>query len=210
MAEPRDLSGLCVITAAGLHPGRTHVDVARAAVEGGATVVQLREKGASSRELYELARAIREITSGTRTLFIVNDRVDIALAAEADGAHVGPDDLPWREARRLLGQDCILGVSAGTPEEVALAEEAEADYLGVGPAYATGSKADAGEAIGPEGVARIAALTRKPVVAIGGITAANAAPIWRSGARGIAVISAVAGAEDMAGAIRALEATRRP
>ncbi|MBW3625302.1 MAG: thiamine phosphate synthase, partial [Armatimonadetes bacterium] len=159
-------------------------------------------------ELYDLAAEIRQATRHTPTLFIVNDRLDIALAVDADGAHVGPDDLPWHEARRLLGPDRILGVSAATPEEVTRAEAVGADYLGVGPAYATGSKADAGEAIGPEGIARIVALTRLPVLAIGGITAANAAPLWEAGARGIAVISAIAGAEEMTAAIRELQETR--
>jgi thiamine-phosphate diphosphorylase len=207
VASALDLSGICVITAANLVPGRTHLDVARAAVEGGARMVQLREKNADTRELYEIAGGIREATSGTSTLFIVNDRVDVALAAEADGVHVGPDDLPWREARRLLGPDRIMGVSAATPEEVRGAEAAGADYLGVGPAFATGSKADAGEAIGPEGIARIAALTSLPVIGIGGITLANAASVWASGAAGIAVISAVAGAKDMAAAVRELAPT---
>jgi thiamine-phosphate diphosphorylase len=208
MAKAVDLSGVCVITAAGLIPGLTHLDVARAAVAAGARMVQLREKNASTRELYRLALEIREVTSGTPTLFIVNDRVDVALAVDANGVHVGPDDLPWAEARRLIGPDRILGVSAATPEEVKAAEAAGADYLGVGPAYATGSKADAGDAIGPEGVGRIASLTALPVIAIGGITSANASPVWESGTAGVAVISAVAGARDMASAVAELNATR--
>jgi thiamine-phosphate pyrophosphorylase len=172
-------------------------------------MVQLREKRAHTRELFDLAQAIRAVTASTPTLFIVNDRLDIALATGADGVHLGPEDLPWREARRLLGPDRILGVSAATPEEVREAEDAGADYLGVGPAYATGSKADAGDAIGPEGVAGIVRLTRLPVIAIGGITPENATPLWSTGAAGLAVISSVAGADDMEAAIRNLQATRR-
>jgi thiamine-phosphate pyrophosphorylase len=174
----------------------------------GAKMVQLREKRANSRELFDLASAIREMTDGMETLFIVNDRVDVALAVAADGVHLGPEDLPWREARKLLGPDRILGVSAATPEEVREAETAGADYLGVGPAYVTESKADAGDAIGPEGIARIARITKLPVLAIGGITPENARPLWSTGVSGIAVISSVAAAEDMTGAVNALKATR--
>jgi thiamine-phosphate pyrophosphorylase len=170
-------------------------------------MVQLRDKSANARELCRLAQEIREVTRDSETLFIVNDRADIALVADADGLHVGPEDLPWAEARRLLGPGKILGVSAATPEEIREAEAAGADYLGVGPAYATGNKPDAGDAIGPEGVRRIVNATKLPVLAIGGITPENAPPIWRTGAAGIAVIGAVAGAEDMAAAIRAFHST---
>lgn len=197
-----------MITAAGLKPGRTHRDVAEAAVAAQARMVQLREKNLNTRELYARASDLRRVTAGTSSLFIVNDRVDVALAVEADGVHLGPEDLPWQEARRLLGPKRILGVSAATPEEVREAEAAGADYLGVGPAYTTGSKADAGDAIGPEGIARIVEQTMLPVFAIGGITPNNAAPIWKAGARGIAVISWVAGSEDMVTAIRELDSTR--
>ncbi len=201
------IHGLCVITAAGLSPGRTHLDVAKAAVDAGAAMVQLREKHATTRELHQAAIALRDLTRGTSTRFLVNDRVDVALAADADGVHLGPDDLPWKEARRLLGPARVLGVSAATMEEVREAEAAGADYLGVGPAYATGSKADAGDAIGPEGVRRIVEATRLPVVAIGGVTADNAKALWEAGASGIAVISAVAAAPDMREALRAFQRT---
>jgi thiamine-phosphate pyrophosphorylase len=206
MAKLQKLTGICVITTdAG--PGRGHLDIAKAAVAAGARMVQLREKDASTRELFELAKAIREITVGTQTLFIVNDRLDIALASDADGAHVGTDDLPWGEARQLLGPDRILGVSAATEAEAREADAAAADYLGVGPVYVTGSKADAGDAIGLEGIRRIIRATETPVCAIGGITTENAAPVWAAGASCLAVISAISSAPDLTEAIRQLQET---
>ncbi|MDR7600306.1 MAG: thiamine phosphate synthase [Armatimonadota bacterium] len=183
--------------------GRSHEDVARAALVGGATVVQLRDKQASGRELVQWARQLRALTRRARATFVVNDRVDVALAAEADGAHVGEDDLPVADARRLLGPDRVVGASAGTVEEALRAEADGADYLGVGPVFPTATKPDAGGAIGPEGLRRIVEAVRIPVVGIGGITLDNAAEVIRAGAAGVAVISAVAAADDM------VEATRR-
>ncbi|MGC8834846.1 MAG: thiamine phosphate synthase, partial [Armatimonadota bacterium] len=109
------ISGICIITAEGLVHGRTHLDVAKAAVEAGADIVQLRDKTATTRKLFEAACRIRELTRGTRTRFVVNDRLDIALAAEADGVHIGDEDLPPEVARRILGPNAIIGVSAATP-----------------------------------------------------------------------------------------------
>lgn len=198
------LRGVCVITASGLVPGRTHTDVAKAAVEAEAELLQYRDKDADTRELYETALEIRRITRGTRTLFIVNDRVDIALAVGADGVHVGDRDLPPEVARRLLGPDAVVGVSAGTPEEAVLAARAGASYLGVGPMFPSPSKADAGEPVGPGRIAEVKAVVSIPVFGIGGIDVTNAHTVMAAGADGVAVISAAAGAADMVAAVRHL------
>lgn len=195
---------LYVITDVALAGGRPHVEQARAALAGGARVIQLRDKQASTRELYETAVALHAITEPAGALLIVNDRVDIALAAGADGVHVGPDDLPVAVVRRLMPGG-IVGASAGTVEEAIAAERDGADYLGVGAIYeARGSKADAGPPVGPERVAAIRAAVGLPLVGIGGIKAANAAPVIAAGADGVAVISGVVGAPDIAAAAREL------
>lgn len=200
------MRGIYVITAAGLVPGRTHQDVARAAVEAGARVVQFRQKTGSTRELLALAQDLREITRGSATHLVINDRVDVAMAVGASGVHLGDQDMPVRVARRLLGPEVLLGASVASEEEVREAEAAGADYLGVGPIYPTGTKADAGDAVGLEQIRRFRAITSLPIVAIGGITAAAAAEVAAAGADMVAVISAVAAAQDMAAAVRELRA----
>jgi thiamine-phosphate pyrophosphorylase len=184
--------------------GRDLLAVAAAALEGGATVIQLRDKAATTRTLVEEGLALRELTRQHGALLIVNDRVDVALAVDADGAHVGQDDLPAALARRLLGPQRILGVSAGNLAEAEQAIAAGADYLGVGPIYPTRGKADAGPATGVALLREIAARYSTPLVAIGGINAANAAAVIEAGACGVAVITAVVNAEDVTGAARAL------
>lgn len=183
--------------------GRSHLDIAEAAVRGGATAVQLRMKDAPARIVLETARRIAARCRAAGVAFIVNDRVDVALAAGADGVHVGQDDLPAEAARALLGAAPLLGVSAATPDEAAAASRGGADYLGVGAVYATATKADAGEAVGLARIREVAASCELPVVGIGGITIGNAAAVVRAGAAGVAVITAVTMADDMA------EATRR-
>lgn len=187
-----------MITDEGLGGGRTHEQQARDALAGGAGVIQLRDKMASSRRLYEAAAAIREMTRAAGALLIVNDRLDIALAAGADGLHVGPDDLPVEVARRLLRPGMILGASAGTVKEAIEAERAGADYLGVGAVYeARGSKADAGPPVGPGRVREVRAAVQIPIVGIGGVKAENAAPVIAAGADGVAVITGVVAASDI-------------
>ncbi len=195
-----------VITDATLSRGRSHVQVATEAVRGGADVIQLREKHASTRELIEIGRALREVTRAGGALLIINDRVDVALAVDADGVHVGQDDMPADIARRLMGPGKIIGVSAATPAEARRAKEDGADYLGVGAIYATGSKPDAGEPTGPQLLSEIRAAVDLPLVAIGGINVHNAAEAIRYGADGVAVISAVVAAPDVALATRSLRA----
>lgn len=204
MPDLRGRLRLMVVTDPDCGAGRTVADVVRAALRGGARAVQLRMKDASAREMTELGRALLAQTRAAGALLLVNDRVDVALAVGADGAHVGQDDLPVHAARAIAPAGFLLGVSAETVELARAAQADGADYVGVGPVYLTGSKADAGDAVGVGRVAEVAAAVRIPVVAIGGITIDNAPPILRSGAAGIAVISAVMRAQDPESAARAL------
>jgi thiamine-phosphate pyrophosphorylase len=190
------------------------VDIVRAAIAGGATVIQLREKEGTTREMVELGRALRILTRSADVALIVNDRLDVALAIDADGVHVGQDDLPAEVARALLGSDRILGVSAATPQEAQAAVAGGADYLGTGAVFATGSKADAGDPIGLVGLATVAQSVPIPVVTIGGIGPGRAGPCIAHGAAGVAVISAVVAHPDPEAAARQLrgeiDAARRP
>ena len=166
--------------------------------------MQLRGKDLGGKEMLEIAEMIRKATLNTGTLFVVNDRIDVALLSGADGVHVGQSDLPARAARAMLGPDAIIGVSTATVEESIEAEAEGADYLGVGPIFPTGTKADAGEAIGLAAITAIKRAVRIPVVAIGGISLANIADVARAGADSAAVISAVVCSDDMARATREL------
>ena len=184
--------------------GRDILTVAKSALEGGATIIQLRDKTASTRQLIEEGLALRALTREYRALLIVNDRVDIALAVDADGVHVGQDDMPTALARQLLGPERILGVSAATMQEAAEAIAGGADYLGVGPIFPSQGKADAGPSTGVHLLTELASTYSIPLVAIGGIAAANAMEVIRAGAAGIAVITAVVNAEDVIAAARQL------
>ncbi|HYR09630.1 MAG TPA: thiamine phosphate synthase [Longimicrobium sp.] len=205
--DVRERLRLIVVTDPECGAGRSVADVVRAALRGGAPAIQLRMKDASAREMAEAARALLAETRAAGALLFINDRVDVALAVGADGAHVGQDDLPVAAARRIAPPGFLLGVSAETEELARAAEEEGADYVGVGPVYRTGSKADAGDAVGTERIARVAAAVRIPVVGIGGITIGNAAPVLHAGAAGVAVISAVMRADDPEAATRALLAS---
>lgn len=184
--------------------GRSMLAVAEAAVAGGATVIQLRDKTASTRQLIEEGLALRELTRKHGVLLIVNDRIDVALAVDADGAHVGQDDMPGALARQLLGPDRILGISAGNMDEAMAALAAGADYLGVGPIFATRGKADAGSPIGTPLLSELSSRYSTPLIAIGGITSTNAREMIAAGAAGIAVITAVVHAEDVVAEARSL------
>lgn len=181
--------------------------VLAAAARGGATAVQLRRKALPGREFVTFARALRAWTREAGVLFFVNDRVDVAQIVDADGVHVGQNDISCRDARRLLG-DRLIGVSAETVAEALQAERDGADYLGVGAVYTTRSKADAGNA-GLAGLAEIVRSVRIPVVGIGGISPDNAGPVLQAGATGLAVIAAVMGAPDPEDAARGLAMTCR-
>jgi len=194
---------LCVITDATLVPGRDHVAVADSALAAGVDMIQLRDKAPDLRRLLTQARRIRALCAARGALFIVNDRVDLALAAGADGAHVGQEDLPAESARRLLGPDRILGVSTHDLAQAVAAVAAGADYIGFGPMFGTRTK-DTGYT--PRGTAMLREVHRAvavPILAIGGITLATVADVIAAGATAPAVISAIAGAPDMAAAARA-------
>ena len=196
--------GVYVITDSRLAGPRGNLEVVRAAIAGGADAIQLREKCMPGAKLYELGLALRRITREAGVLYIVNDRIDLALAVEADGVHVGQDDLPAAIARRLMGPGKVVGVSAATVADAVRALHDGADYLGIGPIYPTGTKADAGEAVGLSVVREIRAASHLPVVGIGGISAGNVEAVIRAGADGVAVISAIVGAPDPREATRAI------
>ncbi len=195
---------LYVITDAKLSRGRSNRAVIAAAIRGGATIVQYRAKNTSTRQMIEEALELRELCHAQGIPLIINDRVDVALAVDADGVHVGQDDMPAAFARRLIGPGKILGVSAENVKEAQTAIAEGADYLGVGAVFATGTKADAGEPIGLQGLMRVARASAVPIVGIAGINAKNAASVIRAGAVGVAVISAVVSADDVESAVREL------
>ncbi len=207
-----DLS-VYVITDRLVGRGRSHEEMTAAALAGGATVVQLRDKEATTRQLVDAASRMLPLTRRVGVPLIINDRVDVALAVDADGAHVGQDDLPAAIARRLLGSGKFLGVSAGTEAEAVAAERDGADYVGVGPVFPALAKADAGPPIGVEALAEIVRAVRIPVVAIGGILHEHAPAMIRAGAAGVAVINAVLVESDIAAAthrlVEVIRAARR-
>lgn len=200
----KKIGTLHVLTDTVLQSRHTHAELARMAVAGGADTVQYRQKSGGTRGMIETARAMRNICAASGVPLIVNDRVDVALAAEANGVHLGQDDFPVALARNLLGAGRVIGVSAGNLDEARQSIADGADYVGFGPIFPTGSKSDAGEAQGLEALADFARAVRAPVIAIGGIGAGNAAGVVRSGAHGIAVISAVCCQADPEAAIRNL------
>lgn len=194
-----------VVTSSGLASGRGHRDVALAAIEGGATTLQLRAPELSDDELRPLASELVERCREAGVLFIVNDRLDVAAEVGA-GAHVGQGDDP-SEARRRVGSDAVLGISVSSPEQAMEAERAGTDYLGV-TIWVTATKPEAAPA-GIEGLRKVVEVVSVPVVAIGGIDAANAREALEAGASGVAVVSAVGAAPDPVAATRRLvEAVR--
>jgi thiamine-phosphate pyrophosphorylase len=193
-----------VVGTADLRAGCDLAAVAVAAARGGAGLVQMREKGASLQRTVELARALKSLLQPLGVPLIINDRAEAVLAADADGLHVGPEDMPVLAARMAIGRHRILGASAATLDEARAIDLDAVDYLGAGPVYKTGTKADAGAAIGPEGLwrLRVGLGVPLPIVGIGGITADNAADCVKAGADGVAVVSAIAGAADPGAAAR--------
>ena len=189
---------LMLVTDDALIAGRDLPGLARAAEHGGVTAVQLRLKRASARELAEAARALQAVI---RVPVLVNDRLDVALAVGAAGVHLGPDDVPVELARRIASAGFVVGASVGSPEEAAAARAA--DYWGVGPWRTTGTKTDAGTALGPEGFRRILALAGAiPCVGIGGVRPEDVGPLWATGAAGVAVVSGILGAGNVEAAAR--------
>jgi thiamine-phosphate pyrophosphorylase len=183
---------------------RSHEEQVEAAIDGGATAIQLRDKVLPDRDLIAVGDRVAALCRRAGVVFIVNDRAHLALDCGADGVHVGPDDLPVSAARQIVGPRKIVGGSAGTIEEAQRVQSDGADYLGVGSVYATTSKSDAGEAIGLDRLVEIVRAVQIPVVGIGGITPETAAAVIRAGAAGVAVIAAVVGQPDIAAASRRL------
>jgi len=201
---------LTVITDEVLARPRALSGVVREALAAGAPTIQLRLKSASARELLEAAQTLMPVVRSAGALFIVNDRLDVALAAGADGVHLGPDDLPVKDVRRVadarsgVADTFIVGYSTDTTDEAARAEAEGADYLGVGAVYATANKSDAGDVIGLKGLRRVVKAVSIPVVAIGGITPERAPAVAKTGACGSATIGAVMSAAEPAEAVREL------
>jgi thiamine-phosphate pyrophosphorylase len=197
---------LYLVTDPGLSQGRGHLTIVGSAIRGGITMVQYREKELSTLRMIQEAAAILKLCRSAGIPFIVNDRVDVALAVDADGVHVGQDDLPASVARKLIGRKKILGVSAGSTAEALKAAADGADYIGASPVFSTPTKPDAPPPLGIRGLRDITRAVKIPVVAIGGISAQNAAAMKEAGAAGVAVVSAIVSAVDPEAAARTLRA----
>jgi len=195
---------LYVVTDSDLSKGRSDAEIARMAYEGGADVVQLRMKHADGGDMLSQAIAIREIAEDMCRIFIVNDRVDIAMASGADGVHLGQSDIPVDVARRLMGPDALIGCSVTTVEEAVKAVEDGADYVGVGSIFTTSTKPDATQGLGLSPIYEIKQAVDVPVVAIGGINRGNIQDVIRAGADSAAVVSAVVAQDDVMAAAHEL------
>ena len=187
---------LYLVTDRGLARGRSTLKIVTAAVTGGATVVQLREKECSTLEFIEQALGIKAFLRTRNIPLIINDRVDVALAVGADGVHLGQTDMPLETAKGIVGDTMIIGISAECLADAIAAEKGGADYLGVSPIYATPTKTDTAPALGLAGLREIRRAVRLPLVGIGGLNRDNAAEVIRNGADGIAVVSEIVAAED--------------
>jgi len=196
---------LYVITDEAIAGGLTHAEIALRAIAGGADVIQLRDKVCGCRELIRIGRALRMITINSGTLFMVNDRLDVALACGADGVHLGQDDIRVGVARQIAPPGFIIGVSVGTVDEAVRAEDEGADYIAISPVFSTVSKNDAGPGLGLDVIREIRRSVSVPVIAIGGINLDNVRQVIAAGADGVAVISVVVGSRDIIAASRELK-----
>jgi thiamine-phosphate pyrophosphorylase len=199
------MKGLYFVTDRGLCGEKRLAEVVLQAIRGGASCVQLREKGVSTRFFVDEARRIKILMAPYRVPLIINDRLDVALAVAADGLHVGQEDMPYEIARKLMGPKAIIGLSVETWEDVERSQELDCDYLGVSPIFATPTKQDTKGPWGVEGLAKIRAFSRHPLVGIGGLNAANAEAVVMAGADSIAVVSAICASADPFGAARELD-----
>ena len=205
MARPFDLS-LYLVTDERLAGARGVVEAVRAAVEGGVTMVQLRSPYDKGRQQMATALALLEFLRPRGIPLIINDRVDLALAVDADGVHVGQNDLPVSIVREMIGPDRILGLSISSPAELAASDLSIVDYVGLGPIFPTATKANAAPAIGFDGLKALAAAIPLPAVAIGGLKAEHVEPVLASGAAGLAIVSAIIAADDPAASAAAFSA----
>lgn len=195
---------LYLVTDRSLSRGRTTLEIVRAAIAGGATCIQLREKDCSTSAFIREAMTIRDLLSGNQVPLIINDRLDVALAVGADGVHLGQTDMPLEMARDIAGADMLIGISAECLEDAVAAAEGGADYIGVSPIYETPTKTDTAPALGLSGLQTIRRAVDVPLVAIGGLNLENAAAVIAHGADGIAVVSAIVSADDPQTAARQL------
>ena len=193
-----------LVTDRGLARGRTTYEIVRAAVKGGVSCVQMREKLCSTREFIDEALTIRSFLADHGVPLIINDRVDVALAVGADGVHLGQSDMALQTARQLVPQGMIVGISAESVSDAVAAQKGGADYLGISPIYATPTKTDTAEPLGLEGLKAIRSTVDLPLVGIGGLNANNADAVIKNGADGVAVVSAIVGADDPEAATRDL------
>lgn len=196
------LSGLYIILDPAVCPDRPLTEILTASAEAGARIFQYRNKTASMKEAYIEGSALRARTRELGVLFIVNDRCDLAMALEADGVHLGQEDLPLNLARQIMGPDRLIGISTHNPDQVLAADAGMADYLGFGPIFTPGSKADHDPLVGIEGLRTIRPLTTLPIFAIGGIQPDRAGQVTQAGADGVAVVSAVMKAKDIKETVR--------
>lgn len=200
----KKIGKLHVLTDTVLQSRFSHQELARMAIKGGADTIQYRQKSGSTREMIRIAAQMKQVCSDRGVPLIVNDRVDVAIAAKADGVHLGQDDFPIPLARELLGQGMIIGASASNIEEAEKCLLDGADYVGFGPIYPTTSKDDAGSVKGIAGLVQVVKAVPVPIIAIGGISIDNVSEILQTGAHGIAVISSVCFQEDPEQATKAL------
>ncbi|MFH1931582.1 MAG: thiamine phosphate synthase [Pseudomonadota bacterium] len=203
----KQIGKLHILTDTVLQSRFSHMEITRLAIAGGADTIQYRQKSGSTREMIEIARNMKRLCSEAGVTFIVNDRLDVAIAAEADGVHLGQDDFPIPMARDLLGEGRIIGGSAATLDEARKCLSEGAGYVGFGPVYPTSSKDDAGPVSGIDILKQVVEVIPLPIIAIGGVSAENIPDVMRAGAHGIAVISAVCCQDDPEEATRALYQT---
>ncbi len=200
------IGGLYLVTDRDLCLGRPLEEVVQKCVQGGVSMVQLREKDLPTREFINEALRIKTVLAATGVPLIINDRIDVAMATGAEGVHVGQDDMPYEMARKLLGPEAIIGLSVETEEQVYAAEKYDADYLGVSPVFETPTKTDTKGSWGLSGLAWVRRNSRHKLVAIGGLNETNIAGVVRAGADGIAVVSALCSARDPEETARTLSA----
>jgi thiamine-phosphate pyrophosphorylase len=193
---------LYLVTDRSLAKGRPIEFIVEQAVKGGVTMVQLREKNCSTLDFVNLAILLKKLLAPYRIPLVINDRLDITLASDADGLHIGQQDMPYAIARKILGKDKIIGLSVENIDQAKEIDKFDVDYIGLSPVFVTGTKPELANSLGLEGVRKIASFSRHCMVAIGGINATNAAEVLKAGATGIAVVSAIVSADDPMNAAR--------
>ncbi|HBJ74115.1 MAG TPA: thiamine phosphate synthase [Syntrophaceae bacterium] len=199
------MKGVYLVTDRGLCRNRPLQDIVLQAVQGGAAYVQLREKDLPTRAFVEEAVAIKKLLVPFRVPLMINDRIDVALACGADGVHIGQEDMPYTTARKMMGEEAIVGLSVENWEDVEAAQKLNVNYIGVSPVFATPTKTDTKEPWGLEGISKIKAFSRHPLVAIGGINESNAHEVVQAGAACLAVVSCICSADDPAQAAATLK-----